>query len=148
MTMIGIVVVSHGNIGCEMVNATRRIFPDANHICGVAVESNDQPESIRRQVADAIVCVDRGRGVIILTDMFGGTPSNICLSFLDPAKVEIVSGFNLPMLVKLASLRPDAAFEDTVNFIQQYGQRNIVIASHVLAGNKRRCETPAAEKTG
>ena len=133
--MIGIVAVSHGNIGCEMVAATRRIIPDASHLCGVAVESNDPPEAIRRQIGEALSSVDRGSGVIILTDMFGGTPSNICLSFLSPSHVEVVSGFNLPMLVKLANLKNDADFADTVNFIQQYGQRNIVIASRVLAGN-------------
>lgn len=133
--MIGIVVVSHGNIGREMVAATRRIFPEAAHLCGVAVESNDPPESIRRQVAEAVASVDRGSGVLILTDMFGGTPSNICLSFLEPRRVEVVSGFNLPMLIKLASLKADANFVDTATFIQQYGQRNIVIASHVLAGH-------------
>ncbi len=136
--MIGIVVVSHGNIGCEMVAATRRIIPEATHMCGVAVESNDPPESIRRQICDAVASVDGGAGVIILTDMFGGTPSNICLSFLAPSRVEVVSGFNLPMLVKLANIKSDADFADTVNFIQQYGQRNIVIASRVLAGNVSR----------
>ncbi|MFH0800682.1 MAG: PTS sugar transporter subunit IIA [Pseudomonadota bacterium] len=136
--MIGIVVVSHGNIGCEMVTAARRIFPDADHICGVAVNSNDPPESIRQQVADAIKNTDRGGGVLILTDMFGGTPSNICLSFLEPQKIEVVSGFNLPMLIKMASMKPDADLADTVTFIQQYGQRNIVIASHVLAGRLKK----------
>ena len=136
--MIGIVVVSHGNIGCEMVAATRRIFPEATHLAGVAVESNDPPESIRGQIAEAVASVDRGDGVLILTDMFGGTPSNISLSFLAPSRVEVVSGFNLPMLVKLANLKEGASFADTVTFIQQYGQRNIVIASHVLSGRSAR----------
>ena len=136
--MIGIVVVSHGNIGCEMVTATRRIFPEATHLAGVAVESNDPPESIRGQIAEAVASVDRGDGVLILTDMFGGTPSNISLSFLAPSRVEVVSGFNLPMLVKLANLKEGASFADTVTFIQQYGQRNIVIASNVLSGRGAR----------
>jgi PTS system mannose-specific IIA component len=131
--MIGIVVVTHGNIGCEMVNAVRRIIPDVNHICAVAVESDDPQESIRLQVADAISNVDTGSGVLILTDMFGGTPSNICLSFLKPSKVEVVSGLNLPMLIKLANIRNNVNFDETVDFIQQYGKKNIVIASHVLA---------------
>lgn len=132
--MIGIIVVSHGKIGCEMVEATRRIFPEATHMRGVCVESNDSPELIRKQISDAVKETNNGQGVLILTDMFGGTPSNICLSFLEPRKVEVVSGFNLPMLIKLANVKSDAVLEDTVNFIQQYGQRNIVIASHVLAG--------------
>ena len=136
--MIGIVVVSHGNIGCEMVAATKRILPELAHMCAVPVESNDPPESIRQQIASGIKSVDRGDGVLILTDMFGGTPSNICLSFLDPSKVEVVSGFNLPMLIKLANLKQDAVFQETVEFIQHYGQRNIVIASEVLARTPKR----------
>lgn len=136
--MIGVVVVSHSNIGCEMVKATWRILPEAQHMRGVAVESNDPPEAIRQQVLEAVRAVDQNQGVIILTDMFGGTPSNICLSFLDPDKIEVVSGFNLPMLIKLAHLGPDADFAETVKFIQHYGQRNIVIASQVLAGSQRR----------
>lgn len=132
--MIGIIAVAHGNIGCEMVDATHRIFPDANHILGVAVGPSDAPEAIRKNVADAIRDVDRGGGILIFTDMFGGTPSNICLSFLEPSKVEVVSGFNLPMLIKMAGLKADANLTDTVAFVQKYGQRNIVIASDVLAG--------------
>ena len=136
--MIGVIVVSHSNIGCEMVCATQRIIPDAQHMRGVAVESNDPPESIRSQISEAVDGVDQGEGVLILTDMFGGTPSNICLSFLKPSKVEVVSGFNLPMLIKLANLKTESDLADTVRFIQRYGQRNIVIASEVLAGNMQR----------
>jgi len=136
--MIGIVVVAHSNIGCEMVTATRRIIPDASHIIGVAVESNDPPQSIRQQIIDAIDAVDTSDGLLILTDMFGGTPSNICLSFLNREKTEIISGINLPMLIKLANLRERVHFDDIVPFIQQYGQRNIVIASHVLAGHPKK----------
>lgn len=135
--MIGVVAVSHGDIALEMVKATRRILPDARHVCAVSIESNDPPESMRRQVAEALASVDTGKGVIILTDMFGGTPSNICLSFLKERSVEVVSGFNLPMLIKLASIKEGADFEETVAFIHQYGQRNIVIASKVLAGTMK-----------
>lgn len=139
--MIGIVVVTHGGIGCEMVNATHRIFQSATHMRAVAVESNDPPEAIKDQIATAISDVDHGRGILILTDMFGGTPSNICLSFLKPNEVEVVSGVNLPMLVKLADIKPDADFAETVTFIQQYGQRNIVIASQVLSKNMKDYKT-------
>ena len=139
--MIGIVVVSHGKIGEEMVNATKRIIPDMTHICGVAVESDDPPEQIRQQIGNAIQEVNTGGGVLILTDMFGGTPSNICLSFLETQKVEVLSGFNLPMIIKLANLRKERNFKETVTFIQQYGQRNIVIASNVLDGNIIKTQT-------
>lgn len=136
--MIGVIAVGHGNIGCEMVEAARRIIPDARHLHGVAFEPKEPPESIRERISNAIRDADDGDGVLILTDMFGGTPSNICLSFLEPSRIEVVSGFNLPMLIKLANLKADADFHDTVNFIQQYGQRNIVIASTVLAGHAKR----------
>ncbi len=135
--MIGIIVVTHGNIGCDMVSAVKNIIPEATHLTGVAVESNDPPESIRSEIANAIRRVDADGGILILTDMFGGTPSNICLSFLQPSRIEVVSGINLPMLVKLANLKEDADFDNTVRFIQQYGQRNIVIASHILSGQAR-----------
>lgn len=121
-----------------MVEATSRIIPEAKHMTGVAVESNDPPESIRHQIAKAMSSVDDGEGVLILTDMFGGTPSNICMTFLEPEKVEVVSGFNMPMLIKLANIKPGSTLMDTVHFIQKYGQRNIVIASEVLAGKERR----------
>ena len=136
--MIGIVVVAHGNIGVEMVIATKRIIPEAEHLVGVAVESNDPPSSIRQQISDAIQRVNTNEGVLILTDMFGGTPSNICLSFLNDEKTEVISGVNLPMLIKVANMRENHTFDDIVPFIQQYGQRNIVIASHVLDGRTKR----------
>ena len=136
--MIGVVVVAHGNIGCEMVAAVHQIIPEAKHIIGVAVESDDPPESIRKMIAEAVEKIDDGDGVMILSDMFGGTPSNICLSFLEPPRIEVLSGFNLPMLVKLANIKPDADFQKTVEFIQQYGQRNIVIASQMLG--KQKCD--------
>ncbi|MFH1830953.1 MAG: PTS sugar transporter subunit IIA [Pseudomonadota bacterium] len=138
--MIGIVVVSHSNISNEMISATSRIVPEATHMSAVAVESNDPPESIRQHISEAVQNVDQGNGVLILTDMFGGTPSNICMTFLQPEKIEVVSGFNMPMLIKLANLESDADFMETVHFIQKYGQRNIVIASEVLAGKERRYE--------
>lgn len=130
--MIGIVVVAHGDIGLDMVAAAHRIIPEATHIVGIAIESNDPPQSIRQQIADAMSKVDMNKGILILTDMFGGTPSNICLSFLKQNMVEVISGVNLPMLIKLANMKDQMNFEDVVQFIQQYGQRNIVIASHVL----------------
>jgi PTS system mannose-specific IIA component len=134
--MIGIVVVSHNNIGFEMINATCRIIPEAKHMKAVSIESNDPPESIRQQISEAVQKVNQGDGILILTDMFGGTPSNICMTFLKPEMVEIISGFNMPMLIKLARLEPNADLIETVHFIQKYGQRNIVIASEVLAGKE------------
>ncbi len=130
--MVGVIVVTHGHIGCEMITATKRIIPDSDHMIGIPIESDDPPEHIRQQIIDGIKLVDHGQGILILTDMFGGTPSNICLSFLNNKNIEVISGVNLPMLIKLASLDPNTEFRTTIDFIQQYGQRNIVIASHIL----------------
>ena len=135
--MIGILVVAHGNIGREMVDATKRIIPDVKHLYWVSVESDDPPEQIRQQISEGIkkATHDEGR-VLILTDMFGGTPSNICLSFLKSNRIEIISGFNLPMLIKLANLSNDKKFNEIANFIKEYGQKNIVIAGDVLKNAK------------
>lgn len=136
--MIGVVVVTHGNIGREMVKAVRRIIPEVTHLLGVAVESNDPPEHIRADILQALDHVDTGEGVLILTDMFGGTPSNICLSFLNRLSLEVVSGVNLPMLIKLATYRQRAESLSALSqFIQHYGQRNIVIASRMVSGEQR-----------
>lgn len=132
--MIGIVVVTHGAIGIEMVKATRQIIPAVQKLEGVVVNSDQPPEEIRQNVKDAIQRASSPDGVLILTDMFGGTPSNICLSCLSNEKIEVISGFNLPMLIKLASLQNEAKIEEVVPFIKKYGQKNIVIANQILHG--------------
>lgn len=132
--MIGIVVVSHHNIGHEMISTTRKIIPDCPDITSVSIESDVAPEVNRNKIRDAIKKVDKGGGVILLTDMFGGTPSNLCISFLEKGEVEIISGFNLPMLIKLANSRDKMNFEELTTFIKKYGQKNIVLASEVLEG--------------
>jgi PTS system mannose-specific IIA component len=132
--MIGVVVVAHMGIGREMVAAVQKIIPEANNFAYLCVEQDESPASIRERVTQAIEKVNSSKGILILTDMFGGTPSNVCLSFLSRPKTEVISGFNLPMLIKLASFTREASFEEIATFIQQYGQRNIVIASHVLSG--------------
>ncbi|MBI4126306.1 MAG: PTS sugar transporter subunit IIA [Deltaproteobacteria bacterium] len=136
--MIGVVVVTHGGIGLEMVKAVHRIIPEVTHLVAVAVESNDPPEHIRSDIQRALEKVNAGEGVLILTDMFGGTPSNVCLSFLNLPAIEVVSGVNLPMLIKLATYRQRAESLSALSqFIQQYGQRNVVIASRILSGEQR-----------
>ena len=132
--MIGIVVVSHDNIGQEMVSVTRKIIPDATALASVAIDSNLSVEANRQKIAAAIKEVDSGDGVFLLSDMFGGTPSNLCLSFLGTPKLEVISGMNLPMLIKLAGDNKRQSFEQMVEFIRDYGRKNIVIASNVLEG--------------
>ncbi|OGQ23040.1 MAG: hypothetical protein A3I05_07605 [Deltaproteobacteria bacterium RIFCSPLOWO2_02_FULL_44_10] len=134
--MIGIIVVTHGNIGLEMVQAAKRIIPDALHLAAVSVTPDLSPSSIRKQVEKAIHQVPHEDGTLILTDMFGGTPSNACTSLLSENKVEMISGVNLPMLIKLASMKTDfPPFEKVAHFLKQYGRRNIVVASDVLEGD-------------
>ncbi len=132
--MIGIVVVSHDNIAQEMVSVTRKIIPDAMSLNSVAIDSNESVEVNRQKIAAAIKDVDTGDGVFLLSDMFGGTPSNLCLSFLGTPKLEVISGINLPMLIKLAGDNKRQSFEQMVEFIRDYGRKNIVIASNVLEG--------------
>lgn len=132
--MIGVVVVSHNNIGQEMVIATKKIIPDCRNITSLAIESDLPAEANRNKIREAIESVNMGSGVILLTDMFGGTPSNLCLSFLEKGNIEIISGLNLPMLIKLASTRDKMPIHELTVFIKKYGQKNIVIASEVLEG--------------
>ncbi len=132
--MIGIVVVSHDNIAQEMVSVTRKIIPDAASLTSVAIDSNLSVEANRQKITAAVKEVDTGDGVFLLSDMFGGTPSNLCLSFLGTPKLEVISGINLPMLIKLAGDNKRQSFEQMVEFIRDYGRKNIVIASNVLEG--------------
>ncbi|MBI4237530.1 MAG: PTS sugar transporter subunit IIA [Deltaproteobacteria bacterium] len=132
--LIGIVAVGHGNLTTAMVDAVRKIMPDAQQITSVEIDSNAPVEENRKKIGRAIQAVDQDVGVLLLTDMFGGTPSNLCLSFLKPNRIEVISGLNLPMLIKLLGGMQQQHFNEVVTFIQRYGQKNIVIASHVLQG--------------
>jgi len=132
--MVGIVVVSHDNIAQEMLEVTKKILRDIQGIVAVGINSNAPVESNRHKISAAIADVDSGKGVLLLSDMFGGTPSNLCLSFLGRPKLEVISGINLPMLIKLAGDRGKKPFEELAEFIRDYGRKNIVIASNVLDG--------------
>lgn len=132
--MVGVVVVTHGNIGQEMVEAAQRIIPEAKHLRAVSVACDAPLAEASGKIRDAVVAVQTGQGVLILTDLFGGTPSNIALSFLDEPNIEVVSGVNLPMLIKLASGELKMSFAELVLFIQRYGQKNIVVGRGVLRG--------------
>ena len=130
--MIGTVVVSHGNIGTEMVRVALSIVIDAAPMAGVTLEHDEGVELMREKILRAVREVDRGKGVLLLSDMFGGTPSNLCLSFLKEGKIEVITGVNLPMLIKLASFREDKPLSEVAAFIRDYGQKNIALAGEVL----------------
>ncbi len=130
--MVGVVVVAHYRLGEEFLQALRLIVPEARHFAAVSVDPKQSVEEMRAAISDAIDRVDAGAGTLILTDMFGGTPSNIALSFLGERRVEVVTGVNLPMLIKLATLRKEQPLEELAAFIKGYGQRNISLASELL----------------
>lgn len=132
--MIGVVVVAHDKIADAMLEATKKIIPHFQNVCALGIDSNAPVEKNRLIIADAIASVDQGKGVLMMTDLFGGTPTNLCLSFLSPGKYEVISGFNLPMLIKIGSGLQEKPFVEVVKFLREYGERNIVIASSVLNG--------------
>ncbi|MBA4417492.1 MAG: PTS fructose transporter subunit IIA [Syntrophus sp. (in: bacteria)] len=135
--MIGLVVVAHFNLAREMVAATELIVGQQDQFGYVDIFPTDDMDKVKDKVVDALKKVDSGEGIIILTDMFGGTPSNISLSFLEEGKVEVVAGVNLPMLIKLISYREGKSLGELACFIAQYGQRNIYLATDVLKLRKK-----------
>lgn len=133
--LIGTVVVAHGNIGVEMVRVARSIVTDAAPMVGVALEHDEDVLKMREKILTAVREVDRGGGILLLSDMFGGTPSNLCLSFLEEGRIEVITGVNLPMCIKLASFRGDRSLAEIAAFIREYGQKNIALAGEVLKGS-------------
>ena len=136
--MVGVVVVTHCHLADEMISAAKLVVgEELRQFHPVAIDPREDSEGIREKIIAAIRKVDEGKGVLILTDMYGGTPSNISLSFLEDKKVEVITGVNLPMLLKLATYKNDMDLETLASFITEYGQRNINLASEVL---KKRVE--------
>lgn len=129
---VGVVIVTHCDLGSEFLRALKLIVPDVEGIRAISLDPSEKLEEMRGRILAAIRSADDSDGVLILTDMFGGTPSNVALSFHDEHHVEIVTGMNLPMLVKLATLKDDKSLEELATFIKEYGQRNISVASQIL----------------
>ncbi len=130
--MIGVIIVTHSALADEFLMATQQIVGDVEGIEPISIDPSEPIEEVKKRIKKAIKKVDAGEGVLILTDMFGGTPSNISLSFLEKGKVEVVTGVNLPMLIKLSTLREEKALDDLASFIRSYGQKNIHLASEIL----------------
>lgn len=135
--MIGIVLVTHGRLAVEFRSALEHVVGPQTQIETVTIGPDDDVERRRNDIIEAVKRVDTGDGVAILTDMFGGTPSNISLSFLKEHRVEVVTGANLPMLIKLATLSEKKTLEELAPFIKNYGQRNISVASELLPEGQR-----------
>jgi PTS system mannose-specific IIA component len=132
--MIGVVVVSHGRLADEFVAATEHVVGPMDALLAVCIGPDDDMEQRRTDIRAAIADADRGEGVLILTDMFGGTPSNLAISLLEAGKVEVIAGVNLPMLIKLAEARSRADLDSLARMGEEAGKRYIAIASNVLEG--------------
>ena len=133
---IGIVIVTHYQLGEQMLQALKLIIPDAPKFYTVSVVPQQSVDEMRAAISEKLKDADQGKGVLILTDMFGGTPSNIALSFLGEYQLEVVTGINLPMLIKLATFRTDKNLEELAVFIKDYGRRNISVASELVSEDK------------
>ena len=132
--MIGMVLVTHGHLATEFRAALEHVVGPQRDIETITIGPEDDMEQRRRDIVAAVANVDSGGGVVLLTDMFGGTPSNLAISVMDRARVEVVAGINLPMLIKLASVREVSPLETAVVQAQEAGRKYINIASRVLSG--------------
>lgn len=129
---VGLLVVTHENLASELVRATRKIVGEVQHFEAVSIGWNDDVTDARQKVENAIRSVKRKAGVLVLTDMFGGTPTNISLSFLKQDQVEIVTGVNLPMLIKFFNLEPDLTLRQIAERIRDKGRESIHMAMEYL----------------
>ncbi|HEX7777476.1 MAG TPA: PTS sugar transporter subunit IIA [Parvibaculum sp.] len=133
--MIGLVLVTHGALASQFVAAVEHVVGPQPQVAAICIGPDDDMEQRRKDILEAVAKADSGDGVILLTDMFGGTPSNLAISVMDKAKVEVIAGVNLPMLIKLASVRDTVSLGKAVDLAQESGRKYISIASRVLAGD-------------
>lgn len=131
--MIGIVVVSHGQLAREFVAATEHVVGEQPNFRSISIEVEDDIEQRRDQIRDTAKACDSGKGVIILTDMFGGTPSNLAMSVMGSGSIEVLSGVNLPMLIKLAEVRSDLTLAEAAKVAADAGRKYINLASDLLS---------------
>ena len=131
--MIGMVLVTHGRLAAEFIAALEHVVGPQTNIAAICIGPEDDMEQRRQDILDSIAKVETGRGVVILTDMFGGTPSNLAISVMEKARIEVIAGINLPMLIKLASLRQSETLGAAVTGAQEAGRKYINVASQLLA---------------
>ncbi len=134
--MIGLVLVTHGRLAEELKSAMEHVVGPQSQVEAVSIGPEDDVEARRQDILAAVGRVSAGDGVVLLTDMFGGTPSNLAISVMDQGGVEVIAGVNLPMLVKLASVRADLDLATAVDEARKAGQKYISVASQVLAGQR------------
>ena len=133
--MIGLVLVTHGRLAIEFVSALEHVVGPQRNCVAVCIGPEDDMEKRRQDILRSVAEVDDGSGVVLLTDMFGGTPSNLAISIMDKAKIEVIAGINLPMLIKLASVRQCESLGTAVARAQEAGRKYIAVASRLLAGD-------------
>jgi PTS system mannose-specific IIA component len=131
--MIGIVLVTHGRLADELRSALEHVVGTQSQIEAIAIGPDDDITQRREQIIKSVHEVDTGEGVVVLTDMFGGTPSNLAISVMERGRIEVLAGVNLPMLVKLASIRRDASLDTAVQQAQDAGRKYINVASRLLS---------------
>jgi len=135
--MIGIVLVTHGQLAEEFLSAMVHIVGEQNGIAAICIQPEDNMEKRRDDILKAVKKVEDGDGVILLTDMFGGTPSNLAISVMGEGEVEVIAGVNLPMLIQLARSRQTQTLESAANDAQDAGKKYISVASNLLAGRDK-----------
>jgi PTS system mannose-specific IIA component len=136
--MIGIVIVTHRQLGEALIDAAGFILGDTlEATVPVSIDLNESADKLRKKVSEGIRRVDQNQGILILTDMFGGTPSNLSYSFLEEGKIEVISGANLPMLIKAVNSRNEMKLPELAGTLEAYGKKSISLASRILRGNKK-----------
>lgn len=131
--MIGVVIVTHGKLAGEFRAALEHVVGPQEQVETISIGPDDDLDARRADMLAALGKVDSGEGVVVLTDMFGGSPSNLAISAMEQPKVEVIAGVNLPMLVKLASVRADCSLDEAISQVQEAGRKYISVASQILA---------------
>ncbi len=131
--MIGTLITTHGNLGYELIKSAELIKGPLEDIMYICIDQTSNVEDVKKEINNAIKKLDKGKGVLILTDLFGGTPSNISLSFIKEEKVEVLTGVNLPMMLKLSEAQKDITLREFASLIKSYGEKNIMLASEILS---------------
>ena len=134
--MIGLVIVTHGGLAREFRAAVEHVVGPQDDLEVICIGPDDDMEKRRKDILEAVASVEGGQGVIVLTDMFGGTPSNLAISVMEDTKVEVIAGVNLPMLIKLATIRGEVPLGKAVDLAKEAGRKYISVASQVLAGQQ------------
>ena len=136
--MVGILIVTHSGLGEALIGTAEAILEEPlSGTTAVSVDLSQSADKLRDKVKAGIKAVDNGKGVLILTDMFGGTPSNLSLSFLEEGRIEVLTGVNLPVVIRAAKMRREKGLDELSASLQTYGKKSISLASNVLKGNKK-----------